>query len=342
MEDGTNHPVTAANPRGTAENVFFDRPRLTVATFNLLNFFTTLRVRGADSSEEFIRQVDKLAAAIIGLDADILGLVEIENDADDFTIGSLVEVINSVIGDVYTAVETGTIGTDAIKVGFLYKKTTVAEEGLFAILDSSVDPRFIDTLNRPALAQTFKDIVTGNFITVVVNHFKAKGSPCSGDPDLQDGQGSCPMTRLNAAQAEVDWILTNPTNSPAPENFILLGDFNSYAMEPPIANVLAVALTDKFAPFDYNYIFRGFRGTLDYIFVSKNLNTTNVKAWKINADEPVAFDYNTEFKSPNQLISFYDDSPFRSSDHDPLIIGLHLPTFVTTDPPTLATPAPSF
>ena len=46
--------------------------------------------------------------------------------------------------------------------------------------------------------------------------------------------------------------------------------------------------------------------------------------WHINADEPIALDYNIEFKSPSQVNTFYDDGPYRSSDHDPVLVGLDL------------------
>ena len=46
--------------------------------------------------------------------------------------------------------------------------------------------------------------------------------------------------------------------------------------------------------------------------------------WHINADEPGVLDYNTEFKSPGQVISLFNADQFRTSDHDPLLIGLNL------------------
>ena len=51
---------------------------------------------------------------------------------------------------------------------------------------------------------------------------------------------------------------------------------------------------------------------------------TGVDDWHINADEPIVLDYNTEFKTAGQITSFYDSSAFRSSDHDPVMIGLDL------------------
>ena len=94
--------------------------------------------------------------------------------------------LNDLLGvGTYSFIDTGVIGTDAIRVGLLYKPGTVRPAGDFAILDSSVDPAFIDTKNRPVLIQTFEELATGARFTVAVNHLKSKGSPCDsvGDPD---------------------------------------------------------------------------------------------------------------------------------------------------------------
>ena len=97
----------------------------------------------------------------------------------------------------YDYIDTGTIGTDAIKVGLIYRPAVVTPVGTFQTLDSTDDPRFIDTRSRPSLAQTFEVNATGARFTVVVNHLKSKGSACTdvGDPDAGDGQGNCNGTR---------------------------------------------------------------------------------------------------------------------------------------------------
>ena len=51
---------------------------------------------------------------------------------------------------------------------------------------------------------------------------------------------------------------------------------------------------------------------------------TGVAEWHINADEPSVLDYNTDFKSAGQISSLYANDPYRSTDHDPAIIGLDL------------------
>ena len=110
-------------------------------------------------------------------------------------------------------------------------------------------PRFIDTRNRPALAQTFEEVATGARLTVVVNHFKSKGSGCgAGDDDTTTGQGNCNGTRTLAAEALADWLATDPTGS-GDEDLLIIGDLNSYAKEDPIAALQGAGYTDLVAEF---------------------------------------------------------------------------------------------
>ncbi len=79
----------------------------------------------------------------------------------------------------YAFIDTGVIGTDEIKVALIYKPASVTPVGDWKILTTAIDPRFIDTLNRPSLAQTFEHNSSGQKLTVVVNHLKSKGSDCN-------------------------------------------------------------------------------------------------------------------------------------------------------------------
>jgi predicted extracellular nuclease len=213
---------------------------LTVAAMNTLNFFITgdypsndpldnkcgpsqtLECRGhdADQPTEFTRQRDKLLEALAGINADVIGLNEIENTPGVSPLGDpvngVVAGLNDMLGaGTYAFIDTGVIGTDAIRVGLIYKPGSVTPVGSFQTLDSNDDPRFLDGRNRPALAQTFEEVGTGARFTVVVNHLKSKGSACTpDDPDLGDGQGNCNQTRLAAAQALVDWLATPDTTAP--------------------------------------------------------------------------------------------------------------------------------
>ncbi len=330
---------TASNPRPASAPAVGGS--LKVAAFNVLNYFTTLDdagaicgpaadlgCRGADNAGEFERQRSKIIAALAKLDADVVGLIEIENNGA--AIDDLVAGLNEAVGEgAYAAIESDEIGGDAIRVGFVYQPAQVSPLGAPAVLDSGFAPDFIDDKNRPALAQTFADTNGGTF-TAVVNHFKSKGSDCEdiGDPDIGDGQGNCNATRSDAAQVLANWLTTAPTGS-ADGDFLILGDLNSYDKEDPIAALLSEGYVDLLGQFAgeyaYNYVFDGQFGYLDYAMANSLLahQVTGVAAWHINADEPDLLDYDTSFKKAAQQ-ALFEANEFRSSDHDPIVVGLQL------------------
>ena len=312
----------------------------------MLNYFTTIAdgendARGANSASEFTRQRDKIINAIVKIDADVVGLMEIENNGygADSAIQDLVNGLNAVAGaGTYDLLDPGVpkIGTDAIAVGFLYKPASVTPIGGAAILDSSVDPQFDDTKNRPALAQTFMEKASGNLFTPVVNHLKSKGSSCGdGDDDTTtDGQGNCNLTRTNAATALANWLATDPTGSGDPD-FLIIGDLNSYAKEDPIVVLQGAGYTDLATSFEgmyaYSYVFSGEVGYLDYAMASTSIlaQVTGTTIWDINSDEPRVIDYNDDILDPgesyiNPGAYLYGPHANRASDHDPVIVGLML------------------
>ncbi|MBT8087456.1 MAG: ExeM/NucH family extracellular endonuclease, partial [Gammaproteobacteria bacterium] len=334
----TTEPVfDSLNPRPGAPQT---GGTLSVASFNVLNFFTTIdtgasncgpqqidNCRGADSTQELRRQLDKTSAALALMDADIVGLMELENNASE-SLQTIVGAVNDRLGsDVYSFIDTGVIHDDAIKTGFIYKASTVAPFGNFALLDRSTDSRFNDSRNRPALAQSFR--ATGNdaVLTVVVNHLKSKGSSCDadGDPNIGDGQGNCNQTRTNAAIAIADWIKADPMGSGDPD-FLVIGDLNAYMQEDPLQALQDGGLTNLIAGGNepYSFVFDKQAGALDHALATESLVPQVVAAeeWHINADEPLLFDYNLEHGRDPAL--FDGDAPYRASDHDPVIIGLQL------------------
>ncbi|MBC7877201.1 MAG: ExeM/NucH family extracellular endonuclease [Anaerolineales bacterium] len=340
---------------------------LRVAAMNTLNFFVTLDTtasdtgggpcgalqnldcRGADSIEpnEFTRQRDKLLTALLGLDADVIGLNELESTPGAEPLDSITSGMPG-----YDYIDTGPIGTDAIKVGIIYRPAVVTPIGPYQILDSTDDPRFIDTRSRPALAQTFEELATGARFTVVVNHLKSKGSACAGDPDAGDGQGNCNGTRTLAAQALVDWLATDPTGSGDPD-FLIMGDLNAYAQEDPIDAIKAGSddtagtgddftnlIFDYHGPYAYSYTFDGQAGYLDHALANASLadQITGAADWHINSDEPSILDYDTSFK-PAAQEALYAVDPYRTSDHDSVVVGLNLTEVIA--PNTIIDSSPS-
>ena len=351
-EDGEN-TFTKVNSRPAVPTI---PGRYKIASVNVLNYFTTLDVsggttaigmdpRGADDVEEFDRQTEKLVQAIVDMDADILGLVELENDFLPGSSGNalefLVHEVNAELGaDIYDWVNPGqqfVDGSDAISNGFMYKKNVFSIrsgtqpailrdedlEGLGLSFDNAVFNG--PSSNRPPLTVDFQP-KRGLCLMVSINHFKSKGSVngAPGNADAGDGAGANNAIRVQAAEALTTWMETYPTGRFCPFRAII-GDLNSYASEDPITTIESLGYTnvEKYFSDDeaYSYVFDGQLGTLDYIMVSRLLlwRSRGAEVWHVNADEPDANDYNTDF---GRDTSIFDGSvPFRFSDHDPLIMG---------------------
>ena len=194
--------------------------RVTVASFNLLNYFNGPfpTSRGAKSASDFDKQRRKIISALTIMDAAIVGLMEMENDGygPDSAIRDLVNGLNdATLPGKYSFVDPGRdkVGTDEIAVALVFQPDRVTPVGAAALLNETFDADFVTTLNRPSLAQSFRDAVSGSVLTVAVNHLKSKGSACPGDPDLGDGAGNCNLVRKRAAAALGRWAWSDPTGS---------------------------------------------------------------------------------------------------------------------------------
>ncbi len=326
---------------------------------NLLNYFNTfgttactggttgavMECRGAGSQAEFDRQWPKTVAAIEALDADVIGVNEIENDGYGPTsaLAHLVGKLNDELGAgtyAYLDVDARSgqvdaLGSDAIKVGVLYKPAKVTPVGTTAVLNSAAfvnggDP---SPRNRATVAQAFQENATGARFILSPNHLKSKGSACTA-PDQGDGQGNCNQVRVNAVNQLTQWLAGDPTGTGDPD-VLLVGDYNSYAMEDPITALQGAGyvhlIKSRLGPDAYSYAFDGQWGYLDHALSSASLDSqvSGVADFHINSDEPSILDYNTDFKSAGQVTSLYAPDQYRVSDHDPVLVGLSLtPVFV--------------
>jgi len=301
---------------------------------------STSNCRGANNQTEFDRQWPKTVENLVGTGAAVIVVNEIENDGYGSTsaIQFLVDKLNAKAGaGTYAFVNpdtsngTNSLGTDAIKVGIIYKPSVVTKVGTTATLNNTAFVNGGDgaARNRPALAQAFQENSTGNRFIVVGNHLKSKGSACD-TADAGDGQGNCNVVRTNAANELVDWLeFTNPTGT-GETDILIMGDLNSYAKEDPITAIKNAGYTNLIETFGgtyaYSYVFDGQWGYLDHALASASLlpQVTSAMDWHINADEPAVLDYNTEYKSAGQLTNLYAADAFRTSDHDPVVVGLTL------------------
>ncbi len=148
-----------------------------------------------------------------------------------------------------------------------------------------------------------------------------------GDADAGDGQGLSNGTRTRASQDLAAWLATNPTGT-TDTDYLIMGDINAYAKEDPIKALENAGYNNLLPNTTYSYVFDGQWGSLDHALANGSLasQVSGAAKWHINADEPNVLDYNTNFKSAGQINNLYNPDAFRSSDHDPVVVGLNLNT----------------
>ena len=354
---GDPPPATFSSVRTDApENVGGD---IQLASFNVLNYFTTTgqdaeakgatctfytdragdpvtvntctapAVRGAAEEEDLQRQQAKIVAAINALGAEVVSLEEIENstvagEGRDAAVAALVAALNAALGaeewSYVPSPATVPDGEDVIRTAFIYRTAAVSPVGESVILDDSV---FVNA--RPPLAQTFRP--TGgddadSFIAIV-NHFKSKsaGSATGAEADQGDGQGAWNASRIAQADALVKFAAARRAAA-GTDRVFLLGDFNAYSQEDPMQVLYDAGYQDLGADTrEYSYSFSGASGSLDHILASPAAATrvTGVDIWNINAGESVALEYS---RHNYNVTDFYRADPYRSSDHDPIVVGI--------------------
>ncbi len=334
-----NHAARPAVPGyGVGANV-------KVASLNVLNYFNGNgagggfpTARGAHSLAEFNRQRDKIINALVTINADVVGLIEMENlDLNDATpaLVDLVNGLNAIMGGgTYSFIDDDLDnngaqdnGTDVIRCAIIYKSTVVSPVGA-AMLGS--DPVF----DRPPLAQTFNVLSNNKTFNFIVNHFKSKGG-CPGtgiDIDQGDGQACWNNRRKLQSNALVAFINGTVIPNSGTDRILTVGDYNAYYEEDPMDILRANNYSVLGTATSYSYLFAGQVGSLDHAVTSPSLTglVTAISKWNANSVEPEYLDYNDVINDGggdvvNPWASTYTVSPWRSGDHDAILIGLNLP-----------------
>lgn len=368
-------PVSFANTRTAAPKPTGGNVHL--ASFNMLNYFTTTGAdfvagggtctwyddragqhvtvrtctgpqgqdgpRGAADAANLARQQAKEVRAINALGADVVSLEEIENSARfgqdrDAAVRTLVAALNADAGAgtwafVPTPASAGDQSDeDVIRTAFIYKQAAVEPVG-----DSVIDDVPVFDVARDPLAQAFRPVggAAGSEFVVIVNHFKSKGS----GPDDGTGQGNSNPQRIVQAQELVGFANAMKTTAGTDKVF-LAGDFNAYTQEDPIKVLRDAGFTDigsAKSPEEHTYLFDGVVGSLDHVLANQAAfaTVTGAHVWNINSVESVALEYS---RYNYNATDFYQPTPYRSSDHDPLVVGLQLP-LKPTAPATTTTRA---
>jgi uncharacterized protein len=351
------HPTVApvfvsASPRPTTAPEVGGNIKL--ASFNVLNFFTTFtngqtaggltgqgctqgtsttagNCRGADNITEFLRQRTKIVEAMALINADVFSLMEIQNNGN-VAAQNLVDALNAKVGaGTYAVINepASGMGSDAIKLAMIYKPARLST------VATTSDPDPVN--NRATLAQTFT-AANGEKFNLIVNHFKSKGScpsptapDAAGNVDSGDGQGCWNARRVEQAQ-RLRTFVAQVQSSSGTSDVLLVGDLNAYAQEDPIFALTSNGFVDQigaFNSFGYSYVFDGTAGRLDHAITNATMAPKIASAtdWHINADEATVYDYNLESKQPACATCApdpYAADVYRSSDHDPVVVGLNL------------------
>ena len=299
-----------------------------LASFNVLNYFNGdgqgggfPTARGAKTAADFARQRRKIILALAELNADVVGLTEIENDGTGpaSALQDLVNGLNQATGaGTYAFIDDGgptrqPNNTDQIHCAIVYKPGAVAPLGP-ALLAAAPG-----VFERPPLAQRFAVRRRGRTDTLafVVNHFKSKSSGSGPDADQNDGQGGSNARRRAQAAALVQFIAQTVIPAGA-SRVVSAGDYNANYEEDPLDVLRAAGLVPVTPPISASYVFKGLTGSLDHAVVTSNLvGFIDVQKWHINSFEPYFLEYDVAGAATDT------ESPFRSSDHDPVLIGVN-------------------
>jgi len=306
------------NPRPTAPSGLGNY-NLKVCAFNLEIYLADSYGQGygPNNTTEAAKQHTKILAALLAIDADIYGLVEIQEG--QAALIKLVDALNlATVAGRYAFVNDGSTssGTTYTKVAYVYRTDKVLP---YSTLKNNNSPY---PLNRKKAQASL--LISNNERSIYsINHFKAK-SGCSSaygaDTDQGDGQSCYNATRVQEANSTLNFLNANAAIW-GDEDVLLMGDLNAYGKEDPIQTFIQGGLIDLHRVYNadstYSYMFNGEAGYLDNALASATMakQITGVSVFHINSDEPTMFEYSG---------NAYQANMYRSSDHDPVVVGISL------------------
>ena len=317
----TEVPVFEGNER-PMEVVGLGDYNVKVCGFNLQIYIATEwdGDYGPASKEESDKQHAKIVKALAAIDADVFGLVEVQQG--QVALEKLANALNEIDPSAqYTYINDGTqVYKTYIKAGYLYKASKVKPLRQLQSNDTGVKQR--------KKAQGFEVLATGEKFVYMINHFKAKSGKGSGDnADKGDGQSTYNGDRVREATAVVTFAKSCATYF-GDEDVLVMGDLNAYSMEDPIRKFTDAGYTNLIKEFEgaegYTYSYRGTVGCLDHALANAAIESqvTGCEVFHINTDESTVFGYDGYS---------YQNNMYRSSDHDPVVVGLRLGYRTPTD-----------
>lgn len=272
--------------------------------------------RGAKTAKEYADQLQSLVSAVEELEADILAVMELENDGykRNSTIAQFAQALNAESRRrnwQFISPGSAQLGDDVITVGLLYDSNRVNATGR----PETLTIRPFDGLSRVPLAQRFAATGSKSPFWVAVNHFKSKGGCPRGsgrNADKQDGQGCWNEARERSSTTLSRW-LKDLQRSSGVDAAMIVGDLNSYHMEDPVQALIKAKWVDLPGHYNpapiYSYRYQGQLGALDHAFGNQPMLNRVVSAgiWNSNSDV---------IDRRRSKVAF--------SDHDPVFVDIAL------------------
>ncbi|MBQ6978647.1 MAG: T9SS type A sorting domain-containing protein [Paludibacteraceae bacterium] len=280
--------------------------RLLVCGFNVENYFMTWGSMGAYSYAEHQAQRAKVHKALKKINADIYGLVELQKG--DEALKEIVNDLNKALPKRHYKYFSGDASGTFQKVDFVYDENTVEPINTPVGTDEEVADR------KKMIC--FREKETGEKFIYSINHFK---SMYTGDE----------YRRVNEAKAVVKLYNTYKQNKNIHEKDVLfMGDMNCYAFTEPIKVFTESGMIDLHRAFhgdsSYSYMFGGMASYIDHAISNGTMyrQVTGMSGFHINPDEDDRYNYQRSS----------DETMFRCSDHDPVLVGLKLDSTLVYDP----------
>lgn len=286
--------------------------------YYLVEQFDASSSMGPDNTAEHQKQRTKVMGALSKINADLYGLVEIQQGQN--AIKEIAEDLTRMTGRHFDYIRDGSSANGTYtKSGYVYCTDVLRPFGQIQENNKEVQQR--------KKMQAFEVIGSGEKFIYSINHFKAKSSGGSGkDADQRDGQGGYNAARVREAQSVLAAYNTNRTYF-GDEDILIMGDLNAYAKEDPITTLTRGGMTDLHRYFhadsSYSYQYHGQFGYLDHALCNSTMLTqvTGMAAYHVNSDESDSYTYDKS----------NDRTMFRYSDHDPVLVGLKLGAVIIRD-----------
>lgn len=303
--------VTGATPKFT-NNKPEPKPKmakggLLVCAANIQNYFYDLGgyAQRKTTKEQQTLQTLKICKAFKLINADIYALCEIQKG--DSAAQMLVDAMNKMAKkNLYAYVSHGWTNSDMISCGYIYRTDKVKPYGemQYAYQDTTSHYRY------RLMACGFEQLTSGEKFVLNINHLRSKRGTGAESNEKRMANVDSLLVMLDKIEQEQVF---------GDSDILLVGDYNSYTQEEPIQTLVRAGYADMVMRDDstgYSYVYHSEAGYLDRVFASESMakQVKQVAVYHLNAD----YFYSRGFKRG------LDDTMFRYSDHDPILIRVEL------------------